>query len=562
MFKMIYFLLSFNLMMMSLMNFNLSLIFLIKKYNYLYEWSIYMKNFMMIKLIYYFDWMSFLFISTIFLISSMVILYSMNYMENDLNMNRFMMLIMIFVFSMIIMIISMNLIIILLGWDGLGLSSYCLVIYYQNKKSYNSGMITILMNRVGDIFILISISLMMKNNSWNFMFLDKLNYLLMMFIFIASITKSAQIPFSTWLPLAMAAPTPVSSLVHSSTLVTAGVYLLIRFNYLFSNNFMLIIMVMSSITMFFSGVSANFEFDLKKIIALSTLSQLGLMMFILSFKLPLICFFHLIMHAMFKSLLFLCSGIIIHNFFINQDIRLISLNNNYMPFINMVFLMSSLTLSGLPFLTGFYSKDFIIEMFNMKLNNYFMFFILYISMGLTVSYSLRLMYYLNLNILKNLNFLKLQLNNLMNYSILILIIMTIFFGSIMNWLMFNSLNYIFLPNFIKLLIFFIMFIGLLLGFFLMKIIYFKKNYMLVMFKYNNMMFFLPMNFKKNKINYFKLMNKMLFIQDYGWNEYILLKKFLFILNLNNLNNLILFNSKFGIFYMMIMIVFYFLFILI
>nr|APF47456.1 NADH dehydrogenase subunit 5 [Protapanteles sp. 1 SNS-2016] len=556
---MIYFLLSFNLLMMSFMNFNLSLIFLIKKLNYLYEWSIYMNNFMMIKLIYYFDWMSFLFISTIFLISSMVILYSINYMENDLNINRFMLLIMIFVFSMIIMIISMNLIVILLGWDGLGLSSYCLVIYYQNKKSYNSGMITILMNRVGDIFILISISLMLNKNSWNFMFLNNFNYMLMMFMFIASITKSAQIPFSTWLPLAMAAPTPVSSLVHSSTLVTAGIYLLIRLNYLFSNNFMQIIMIISSFTMFFSGISANFEFDLKKIIALSTLSQLGLMLFILSFKLPLICFFHLIMHAMFKSLLFLCSGIIIHNFFLNQDIRMISLNNNYLPFINMVFMMSSLTLSGMPFLTGFYSKDFIIEMFNMKLNNYFMFFILYISMGLTVSYSLRLMYYLNLNILKNLNFLKLNFFNLMNYSIMILIFLTVFFGSMMNWLMFNSLNYIFLPKFIKLLILIFMFMGLLLGIFLTKIIYYKDNFMMNFFKFSNMMFFLPLNFKKNKINYFKLINKMLFIQDYGWIEYILLKKILFFFKFNNL---IFINSKFIIFYMMFIIMFIFLFFLI
>nr|YP_010400418.1 NADH dehydrogenase subunit 5 [Cotesia flavipes]UQS76147.1 NADH dehydrogenase subunit 5 [Cotesia flavipes] len=548
-----YFLLSFNLLMFSLFNFNVSLIFLIKKLNYLFEWLIYMKDFFLIKLIYYFDWMSFLFISVIFLISSMVILYSMNYMDNDININRFMMLIMIFIFSMIIMIISMNLIVILLGWDGLGLSSYCLVIYYQNKKSYNSGMITILMNRIGDLLILVSISLLMKNYSWNLMFLNNLNYMLMFFIFIASITKSAQIPFSTWLPLAMSAPTPVSSLVHSSTLVTAGIYLLIRLNYLFSNNFMLFMMIISSMTMFFSGMSANFEFDFKKIIALSTLSQLGLMMFILSFKLPMISFFHLIMHAMFKSLLFLCSGIVIHNFFNNQDIRMISLNNNYLMFVNMVFFLSSLTLMGMPFLTGFYSKDFIIEMFNMKYNNYFMFFIMYLSMGLTVSYSLRLIYYLNLKVLKNFNFLKIKFN-LMDYSILILIFMTVFFGSMMNWLMFNCLNYIYLSKFIKLMIFFFMFMGILIGLILMKVFYLKNNFLIFIYKFNNMMFFLPLNFKKNKINYMKLIFNMLMIQDFGWNEYFLLNKFLFILNLNNL---FLLNMKFSIFNFMIFIVYLF-----
>nr|APF47447.1 NADH dehydrogenase subunit 5 [Pholetesor sp. SNS-2016] len=554
---MIYFLMSFNLLMLSFLSFNLSLIFLIKKFIYLYEWLIYMNNFMLIKLIYYFDWMSLMFIGTIFLISSMVILYSINYMENDLNINRFMLLILIFVASMIFMIISMNMIVILLGWDGLGLSSYCLVIYYQNKKSYNSGMITILMNRVGDILILLSISLMMIKNSWNFLFFDGyLDYLLILLLFIASITKSAQIPFSTWLPLAMAAPTPVSSLVHSSTLVTAGIYLLIRLNYLFSKNLLIIMMIISSFTMFFSGVSANFEFDLKKIIALSTLSQLGLMLFILSFKLPMISFFHLIMHAMFKSLLFLCSGIIIHNYFNNQDIRLISLNNFYLPYINLIFLLSSLTLSGLPFLTGFYSKDFIIEMFNMKINNYFLFFIMYFSMGLTVSYSSRLMFYLNIKVLKNLIFLKLKFINLMNLSIFILIFMTIFFGSMMNWLMFNSLNYIYLSKFNKLLIFFFLLIGLISGILMAKMINLKSFFFMNIYKFYNMMFFLPFNLKKNKINYFKFLSFMMFIQDYGWNEYIFLKKFLYILNLNNFIKVL---NKLNIFLLLMLMSMMFLF---
>nr|APF47424.1 NADH dehydrogenase subunit 5 [Microgaster campestris] len=556
---MIYFLISFNLMILSLFNLNLSMIFMINKLTYIYDWSIYMKNFLMIKFICYLDWMSLIFISTIFFISSLVILYSMNYMYNDYNMNRFMMLILIFISSMIMMIISMNFLTIILGWDGLGLSSYCLVIYYQNKKSYNSGMITILMNRIGDIFILMSISIMMLSNSWNFMFIDKINYLLMLLIFMASITKSAQIPFSTWLPLAMAAPTPVSSLVHSSTLVTAGIYMMIRFNYLFTKNILIIMMLISSFTMFFSGLSANFEFDLKKIIALSTLSQLGLMMFILSFKLPMISFFHLIMHAMFKSLLFLCSGIIIHNFNNNQDIRFISLNNLYMPFINMTFLLSSMSLCGMPFLTGFYSKDLIIEMFNMKINNFFIFIIMYISMGLTISYSSRLMYFLNMKNLKNMNYLKLKFNNLMNFSILLLIILSIFFGSMMNWLMFNSLNYIFLTKIKKLMIYMFLMKGLIMGMLINKLIYFNKYMYMYMFKFFNLMFFLPLNFKKNKINYFKINFKINFIQDYGWNEYLILKKFLFLMNFNNfINSKIL---KFNLFMIMFMMTIFMLFML-
>nr|APF47437.1 NADH dehydrogenase subunit 5 [Microplitis incurvatus] len=529
---MIYFFYSFNLFLFSLMNMLMSIIFLIKKMNFLFNWLIYMNNSLMIKFICFFDWMSLMFISTIFFITSMVILYSIEYMNSDMNIKRFMMLILIFMMSMMLMIFSLNLMTILLGWDGLGLSSYCLVIYYQNKKSYNSGMITILMNRIGDIFILISISICMQLNSWNFLFYNKFIYLLMILIFISTITKSAQIPFSTWLPLAMAAPTPISSLVHSSTLVTAGVYLLIRFNMLISQNFLLIMLMISSFTMFFSGITANFEFDLKKIIALSTLSQLGLMIFILSFNLPLLTFFHLINHAMFKSLLFLCSGIMIHNFSNNQDIRFISMNNFYTPLINMIFLMSSLTLCGMPFLTGFFSKDLIIEMFNMKFNNIFMFMIMYLSMGLTISYSTRLMMFLNLKFNKISIFIKINIKNLMNFSIIMLIFATMFIGSILNWLIFNSLNFIYLPNNLKLMIFNFLILGITIGLLMMKLNFFKNIFMKNNFKLFNLMFFLPLNFKKIKINFYKLSIIMNFIQDYGWNEYILSKKLLFLMNLN------------------------------
>nr|APF47530.1 NADH dehydrogenase subunit 5 [Diolcogaster sp. SNS-2016] len=533
---MIFFIMSFFFFLMSLMYFNLSVIFLIYKLNYFYEFFIYMSNFLLIKFVCYNDWLSNMFIATIFLISSMVILYSIEYMNKDLNINRFMMLIILFVFSMIFMILSMNLMTILLGWDGLGLSSYCLVIYYQNKKSYNSGMITMLMNRLGDIFILISISMMLSIGSWNFIFLNKFyNNLLLFMIFMASMTKSAQIPFSTWLPLAMAAPTPISSLVHSSTLVTAGVYLMIRFNTLISINIMNFIMILSSFTMFLSGVSANFEFDLKKIIALSTLSQLGLMFFIYSFNLPILTFFHLITHAMFKSLLFLCSGIIIHNYSNNQDIRLISLNNYYMPLINMIFIISSLTLCGMPFLSGFYSKDLIIEMFNMKFNNFFFFLIMYLSMGLTVSYSFRLIYYLNFKFFKMMIYFNIYLNNYFYYSIMILVFLKMFLGSMMNWLIFNSMNFIYLSMKLKLMIYLLLIKGMFLGMFINKLNYFKFKFLKKNFIFFNLMFYLPKNFMKIKINYFKFSKMILLMNDYGWNEYIYFKKLIFMFNYYKFN---------------------------
>nr|AHA52519.1 NADH dehydrogenase subunit 5 [Eumacrocentrus sp. QL-2013] len=523
-----HFLMSFYLMNLSILTIFFMIIFLMMKLNFLLEWMIFNFISMKIEFIMYYDWITLMFISTIFLISSMVIIYSIEYMNNDMYLKRFLMLILIFIISMIYMIISPNMISILMGWDGLGLSSYCLVIYYQNKKSFNAGMITILMNRIGDICILLMISILMIKGSWNFLFLNKLNNNFFMFILFASISKSAQIPFSTWLPLAMAAPTPISSLVHSSTLVTAGVYLLIRFNYLMNKEFYFYLMFLSCLTMFISGSSANFEYDLKKIIALSTLSQLGLMIFTISLNLPLLSFFHLITHAMFKSLLFLCSGIIIHNYFNNQDIRYISLMNFNMPFINMIFNMASLTLCGMPFLTGFYSKDFIIEMFNMKNNNKFMFYMMYLSMGLTLSYSFRLIFYISIKPLKIMNFNLFNLKTMMIYSILTLMFMSMFYGSILNWLIFNSMNYIFLSMNLKILIYKYMILGFNLSIFskmIMNMFLMKMNKQII--KFFNLMWFLPLNFKKMKFNIFLFNNNMIFLKDLGWLEYLSSKKKMF-----------------------------------
>lgn len=235
-------------------------------------------------------------------------------MEGDNSLNKFIYIIFLFVASIALIILSPNIIRILLGWDGLGLVSYCLVIYYHNVKSYNSGMLTILSNRLGDIAILLCISWIVNFGSFNFYYIQYIDYdlyVILLLVVIAAITKRAQIPFSAWLPAAMAAPTPVSSLVHSSTLVTAGVYLLIRFHNLLEYNSYLL--VISVLTLFMSGLGANYEIDLKKIIALSTLSQLGIIMFILSLGQYEIAFFHLVRHATFKSLLFLCAGYYIHN---------------------------------------------------------------------------------------------------------------------------------------------------------------------------------------------------------------------------------------------------------
>lgn len=334
-----------------------------------------------------FDWISWLFISFVLLISSLVIIYRKEYIREDKFINRFIILVLIFVLSMIMLIISPNLIRILLGWDGLGLISYCLVIYFQNEKSFNAGMLTALSNRIGDVALLIAIAWILNYGGWNYIFYveyiknDVLIIIIGGLVILAAITKRAQIPFSSWLPAAMAAPTPVSALVHSSTLVTAGVYLLIRFNYLLENNKLgQFLLLVSGLTIFISGLGANFEFDLKKIIALSTLRQLGLIIIILSIGFIKLAFFHLLTHAMFKALLFICAGSIIHNIINSQDIRSIGGLCIRMPLTATFFNIANLALCGMPFIAGFYSKDLILELISISYINYYIFFIYFFSM--------------------------------------------------------------------------------------------------------------------------------------------------------------------------------------
>lgn len=349
------------------------------------------------------DWMSLSFISVVMFISSIVLIYSYSYLHGDIYFNRFIILVYLFVVSMVFMVISPNIIRILLGWDGLGLVSYALVIYYQNRKSSNAGIITVLSNRIGDVAILVSISWIFNFGSWDFFYVQQVYRVLelklvLILVILAAITKRAQIPFSAWLPAAIAAPTPVSSLVHSSTLVTAGVYLLIRFNELLGVNFFLLLV--ATLTLIISGWGANFEFDLKKIIALSTLSQLGIIILVLSIGLYELAYFHLISHALFKSLLFLCAGFFIHSNLNCQDIRLIGKIYFSFPLTNLYFVGSSLSLCGFPFLSGFYSKDLILEGYFFNTINFFVYVLLFVGSIITIIYSIRLFYYIYLKSFK------------------------------------------------------------------------------------------------------------------------------------------------------------------
>nr|AQP28448.1 NADH dehydrogenase subunit 5 [Promirotermes sp. A TB-2017] len=433
---------------------------------YFIDWNIVTLNGSSIIMTFLFDWMSLLFMGFVFIISSLVILYSDDYMFGDLNIVRFILLVLMFVISMMFLIISPNVISILLGWDGLGLVSYLLVIYYQNVSSYGAGMLTVLSNRIGDVALLMVIAWMINFGGWSFIYyleflsgsveMEFISFL----VVLAAMTSSAQIPFSSWLPAAMAAPTPVSALVHSSTLVTAGVYLLIRFSPSFSCWLNTVLLLVSGLTMFMAGLGANFEFDLSKIIALSTLSQLGLMIMTISIGLAGLAFFHLLTHALFKALLFMCAGGVIHSMGDSQDIRFMGGLSIYMPFTSSSLMVSNFALCGMPFLAGFYSSDFILEMFSMSHVNMFGFFLLFLSTGLTVCYSFRLFYFVlcgDFNFVPSYSMVEISYN--MVFGMIGLLVMTIFGGGSLMWLICPTPSVICLPYYLSFLTLFVVFIG-------------------------------------------------------------------------------------------------------
>nr|YP_010625928.1 NADH dehydrogenase subunit 5 [Inocellia sinensis]WBK02674.1 NADH dehydrogenase subunit 5 [Inocellia sinensis] len=493
---------------LSLSLFLTGLYFLYNELIYFLEWEFLSLNSNSIVYVFLFDWMSLLFMSFVFYISSMVIYYSNDYMSSDKTKDRFLYLVILFVVSMMLMIVSPNLISILVGWDGLGLVSYCLVIYYQNEKSFNAGMLTVLSNRIGDVCLLIGIGWMLNYGGWNFyIYMDYFmniyeSSFIMFMILIAGMTKSAQIPFSAWLPAAMAAPTPVSALVHSSTLVTAGVYLLIRFYVLMNNSiFFYILLLIGCLTMFMSGIGANYEFDLKKIIALSTLSQLGLMMSILAMGYMKLAFFHLLTHALFKALLFMCAGMIIHCLGDVQDIRSMGKLVNFMPITLICMNISNMALCGLPFLAGFYSKDLILEMMSMSNVNFLIYLLFYISTGLTVSYSMRLVYYSMMNKFNYYSLFCINENSkFMLLGMMGLVFMAIFGGSMLMWFMFSWESLILLTFIMKFMVIIVIILGVWLG------------YELSVIKMNNLLFSIN---QKKMVNFLGTMWYMPIVFSYG-----------------------------------------------
>nr|YP_009232218.1 NADH dehydrogenase subunit 5 [Buccinum pemphigus]AMA20985.1 NADH dehydrogenase subunit 5 [Buccinum pemphigus] len=490
---------SMFLLIYSVCLFPVSMMFIMMNYNIILEWSIFQMSSCAMTFMFILDPISLSFSNVVCLISGCVMLFSSSYMSHDPFLKRFVWLVMLFVLSMNLLVFIPSLPALLLGWDGLGIVSFALVIYYQNMKSLGAGMITILANRIGDVMILISIGLLVLQGHWSIvsMWDFYLTSWVALTITLAAMTKSAQIPFSSWLPAAMAAPTPVSALVHSSTLVTAGIFLIIRFfPFLDSiSGFKSGLLFISVLTLLMAGIGANYENDLKKIIALSTLSQLGVMMMSLGLGMPYLALFHLYTHALFKALLFLCAGMFIHNSSNTQDIRHMGMLFSQAPLTTACMNIANLSLCGAPFLSGFYSKDLILELSLSNPTNFLMILLIFLATGMTAAYSFRLSFCSLWGSIKSGSYHeKQELDPYVNWATTILALAALVAGLAFQniFLDFNPVPFI-LPFHLKMLTMFVILLGLFIAFIAWDTDYSNKFMTKTKFFFSTMWFLAPIS---------------------------------------------------------------------
>jgi len=322
---------------------------------------------------FHFDSLTVSMLIPVLIVSSLVHIYSIGYMSHDPHNQRFFSYLSLFTFMMIILVTANNFLLMFVGWEGVGICSYLLVSFWFTRIAANqSSMSAFLTNRVGDCFLTIGMFAIL----WSFGNVDyatvfslapfvneNIVTIIGICLLIGAMAKSSQVGLHVWLPMAMEGPTPVSALIHAATMVTAGVYLLMRTSPLieYSSTVLILCLWLGAITTVFSSLIGLFQQDIKKVIAYSTMSQLGMMVIAVGLSSYNIALFHLVNHAFYKALLFLGAGAVIHAVGDNQDFRKYGGLITYLPLTYSVMLIASLSLVAFPFMTGFYSKDFILE---------------------------------------------------------------------------------------------------------------------------------------------------------------------------------------------------------